>query len=220
MKKLLSILFFVSIVIGSCKKEPPPELPLGWDYVHQDLVAYTQFKTGTYWIYRDSLSGLEDSVYCYVDTSFMYHQTGCVQKDGDYMFYNCQFHSYLDGYDYYNKISEGNYSITNGQLATVRVKYKPGDYAGETFIMSNCFRQGNQATWYLGAGTVYYKAFYEAYAGIVDSFPKVVKFYDTENRTEFSSPTNFYISKNFGIIRKEILDSNKVWDLVRYHILQ
>ena len=35
-----------------------------------------------------------------------------------------------------------------------------------------------------------------------------------------SQKTNYFIAKNIGIIRKEYLDSAKVWNLVRYNIVQ
>lgn len=220
MKKYIYISLLIVLTFTACKKDPDTKEPSVPPYTHQDLTAYSYFKTGTYWIYKDSTSGVEDSVYVYYDTSFLYHQTGTVQADGDYMFYNTQSHSYYDSYNYNYKISMGYYSITNGQVGTVRIKTKPGAYNGETFLMSSCFENNNVITWYLGSGSTYYKGFYNSTSILGVYYYNVAKFYDSNNASEYNSPTNFYIAKNIGIIRKEKIGSNIVWNLIRYHIIQ
>jgi hypothetical protein len=35
---------------------------------------------------------------------------------------------------------------------------------------------------------------------------------------ENNQPTNHYFSEQAGLVRKELLDSNQVWNLVDYHI--
>ena len=221
MKKMIFLSVLMVIFFTTCKKDPDTTEPEpGSDYVHQDLTAYSHFKTGTYWIYKDSTSGVEDSVYVYYDTSFVYHQTGATQADGDYMFYNCQAHSFYDTYDYYYKISMGYYIISTKEVGVQRIRTKPGDYVGETYLMSNRFVTDDVITLYSGTGSTYYKGFYDSINVLGNYYQSVAKFYDTNNASEYNSPTNFYIAKNIGIIKKEKLDSNKVWNLIRYNIVQ
>lgn len=221
MKKYLFLSVLIVTFFTNCKKDPDvtPQ-PSGPTYTSQDLTAYSYFKTGTYWIYKDSTSGAEDSVYVSYDTSYLYHQSGTVQAEGDYMFYNCIAHSYFDTYDYHYKISMGYYDLVTKEVGTVRIRTKPTDYVGETYLMSNRFVQDDMITWYLGTGTTYYKGLYDSLNVLGTYYYKVAKFYDSQNLSEYESPTNFYIAKNIGIVRKEKLDSSKIWNLIRYNIVQ
>ena len=212
---LIAILFF-----STCKKDPKILSSTAPGYVYEDIAAYSYFKTGTYWIYKDSTSGVEDSVYVYSDTSYLYHRTGTVQEDGDYMYYECHANSAYDTYNYYYKIDMGFYILSTGEVGTVRVRTKPGDYVGQTYLMSNRFIADDVITWWLGDGATYYKAYYDSINLSGITYHAAAKFYDTSNSAEYSSPTFFYIAKNVGIIRKEKLDSNKVWNLIRYNIIQ
>ena len=221
MKKVIFLSVLIVIFFTTCKKDPDTSEPKpGSDYVHQDLTAYSFFKTGTYWIYKDSTSGVEDSVYVYADTSYLYFRTGTVQQDGNYMYYDCRAHSYYDSYNYYYQIDMGYYSLSTKEVGTVRIRTKPGDYVGETFLMSNRFVTNDMITWYLGTGSTYYKEFYANINILGTNYYNVAKFYDSQNLSEYESPTNFYIAKNIGIIKKEKADSNKVWNLLRYNIIQ
>lgn len=221
MKKASLLSLIILIFFTACKKDPPVENPsTGSGYTPQDLTAYSYFKTGTYWIYKDSTSGVEDSVYVYADTSYQYFRTGTVQQDGNYMYYNYHAHSYYDTYDYYYHIDMGNYILSTKEVGTVRIRTKPTDYVGETYLMSNRFLPDDAIGWYLGTGMTYYKGDYDSINISGTYYYNVAKFYDTQNLTEYESPTHFYIAKNIGIIRKEKLDSNKVWNLIRYNIVQ
>ncbi|MBI1837811.1 MAG: hypothetical protein HYR91_11170, partial [Flavobacteriia bacterium] len=50
------------------------------------------------------------------------------------------------------------------------------------------------------------------------TFQKTLKISENCTMIENNQPTNHYYSKGVGIIRKEFLDSNQVWNLVNYHI--
>lgn len=215
MKNLVYLSFYTSLLFtAACKREQDtkPTVPLA------DLTAYSYFKKGTYWIYKDSTSGVEDSVYVYSDTSFKYHQTNTVQKDGDYMYYDCRTHSYLTNFNCYYRISMGDYSISTRENSVDRTRTNP--YVGDTYLMSDRFVDGDQIGLYTSPGTVYFKNKFSNYMVLGNSFQNTVKFYDSTNPSEFNSPTNFYIAKNIGIVRFEILDSNKVWNVIRYSIKQ
>lgn len=220
MKKIFFLTALTSLFFSACKRDPDPIQPSEPPYTPQDLAAYSHFKTGTYWIYKDSTSGVEDSVYVYTDTSYSYYQNNGIQAEGNYMFYNCIALSYFDTYHYHYSISMGNYILSTKEVGTVRVRTKPTDNVGQTYLMSNRFVSDDAIGWYLGAGMTYYKGFYDSINILGTSYYDVAKFYDDKNSSEYESPTNFYIAKNIGIIKKQKLDSNKVWNLIRYNIVQ
>lgn len=51
------------------------------------------------------------------------------------------------------------------------------------------------------------------------TFGETVKVFDPHARQENDNPTNYYYSKGVGLVRKELLDSNEVWNLVNYYII-
>lgn len=218
MNNLVSFSFFISLLFTACHKDPPvepkPAVPL------QDIKAYSYFKTGTYWIYKDSATSAEDSVYVYADTAYSYYNSGNpIVAAGNYMYYDCRAHSYYDTYNYYYQIDMGYYG-SEGSVGVKRIRTKPGDYVGETFLMSNRFEKGESVTLYTGTGTSYFKIFYDSLSVMGKYYKKVVKFNDTRNASEYESSTNFYIAKNIGIVRKEKLDTITTWNLIRYRIIQ
>ena len=122
MKNILFILILI-FVFGACKRDTNTEPKPGTPVVYQDLTAYSYFKKGTYWIYKDSATSVLDSVYVPYDTSYSYYQNNGIQKTGNYMFYDCPAYSYLDNHYTYYRISMGNYSISDGSAVVERNGY-------------------------------------------------------------------------------------------------
>ncbi|MBL7883182.1 MAG: hypothetical protein JNL69_03890 [Bacteroidia bacterium] len=218
MKKIVLYLF-ASVLFSACDydykpifEEPPAPL--------EDLAAYSYFKKGTYWIYKDSVSGAEDSVYVNFDTAYSYYQNNGLQAAGNYMFYFFAAHSFYDTYNYEYKISMGYYSITTNGVGVERHRYKPGHYVGDTYLMHNRFVNGAFAGLYTGIGATYFIKYYDSINILGHYYPKTAKFFDTKNESEYESPTSFYISKHIGIVRKERVDTLQTWNLIRYHIIQ
>jgi hypothetical protein len=234
MKKTILILMSALSVFAGCQYEyepyfaaPEPAIQL------QDLTAYSYFKTGTYWIYKDSASGIEDSVYVFYDTVYSYYHSGnSIVSAGNYNYYECHAHSYTDTYNYYYKIDMGYYG-SNGVMGTWRIKTKPGDYVGQTFLMNNYFKNGSKSYPYTSPGIVSYINYFDSINVNGNAFLNVVHFNDTKNASEnLSTPfgsinpsTDFYIAKNIGIVKKHVYDTifntiNKTDNLIRYHIVQ
>jgi hypothetical protein len=225
MKTNIKTLLFISAAICmittcKCKKDPDPTPDPGPSVPLQDLTAYSHFKTGTYWIYKDSATLVEDSVYVYFDTAYSYYNSGTpIIAAGNYMFYECRAHSYFDSYDYYYQIDMGYYGSKHS-IGTWRKRIKPGHYVGKTFLMSNRFVDGEFINAYTTPGETYFKFFFDSLNIEGKYYRSTVKFYDSGNSSEYDSQTNFYISKNIGIARKERLDTFKIWNLIRYQVTQ
>ncbi|MCK6648418.1 MAG: hypothetical protein L6Q66_02075 [Bacteroidia bacterium] len=223
MKKVqiyIGVLFLSTIILISCEKfdyekyyEQPPD-PL------EDLPSYSYFKTGTYWIYKDSVTNALDSIYVFADTNYLYHQTNTTQEEGDYMFYGFRAYSSYDSCIYYYSISMGNYILSTREVGALLRKYKQTDYIGATYLMTNRFIEGDQIGYYAAQGITYYKQSYDSLLIGTNVFRDVVKFHHTKDETMELSPSNVYFSKHVGLIRKEKLNTNQVWELVRYQIIQ
>lgn len=233
MKRSILIIALFVLTLFSCDYDyvpyfeaPKPQIEL------QDLPAYAHFKMGTYWIYKDSASGVEDSVYVFYDTVYSYYTSGnTFVSPGYYDYFECHAHSYTDNYNYYYKIDMGYYGL-NGLLGVYRVKTKPGDYVGQSVLMSNRFDPSVPFYAYGSPGVIFFKHYYDT-INLGNDFFKVVHFNDSENASEnISTPfgsinpaTDFYISKNIGTVKRRIYDTvfntiNKTDNLIRYHIVQ
>jgi hypothetical protein len=244
MKKTILILISVLIVFVGCQYEyepyfsaPEPAIQL------EDLNAYSFFKTGTYWIYKDSASGVEDSVYVFYDTTFQYHLgPGNWQKEGDYTQYEFHSHNFTDAYNYDYVIDMGYYGSTdnnpdtpNKLVGVQRKKIKPGDYVGTSYMMSNIFNIQFPIGYYASPGTTYFKFKYDSINISGINFSNVAHFQDTENASEshfysgyglLNPRTDYYMAKNIGLVKIRITDHtqfnliNKMQYLIRYHIVQ
>ncbi|MBL7889220.1 MAG: hypothetical protein JNL24_06685 [Bacteroidia bacterium] len=237
MKRSILIITIFIITLFSCDYDyvpyfeaPKPQIEL------QDLPAYAYFKTGTYWIYKDSASGVEDSVYVFYDTVFQYHLgTGNAQAEGDYMQYEWHSHNFTDEYNYDYKIDYGFYGLASKLVGVERWKFKPGDYVGNSYMMSNIFDSNYPFGYYGSPGTIYFKEEYDSLNIGGNIIRNVVHFQDTENASEniffpgygsLNPRTDYYIAKNIGVVKIRITDHtqfnliNKMQYLARYHIIQ
>ncbi|MBK7183414.1 MAG: hypothetical protein IPH89_10985 [Bacteroidetes bacterium] len=105
MKKTILILISVLSVFVSCQYEYEPYFAVPEQAIQlEDLTAYSYFKTGTYWIYKDSASGVEDSVYVFYDTTFQYHLGPGNIQAGTIIIMNAIAHITQTPINYYYKI--------------------------------------------------------------------------------------------------------------------
>jgi len=73
--KITAFILLVCIIAASaCKKEGPAHI-----YINADLKTHFNYKPGSYWIYRDSLTGQEDSFFVLTNE----FQTQSMTKDQD-----------------------------------------------------------------------------------------------------------------------------------------
>ncbi len=213
---------FVLLSVASCKKEPE-KIPYCEEYPNEcvdvrEVKDYFYFKIGSYWVYEEETSGERDSVYV-IETS---NDTGSV------LFSTTKYSTY-DGYDYRYWTTGVAPSVKNNLAKksdkTVRVvssKFKSGDFVAE----AGCFLfYPKKGLWsYTNGGT-----------GIVENVLMVDTIYDKlkinevffdgvvcikEDHTaiEESQSTVHYYSPKVGLVKKELLTDNEVWNLVKYHI--
>jgi len=229
---LLSVFFF----LHSCTKEHAPDPTTNapapgetWPLrIPDEMKAYVEFKPGTYWVYRDSISGQLDSVYVTTYDAGFDTSTGHIYYDwGVFEWLLVEYKSSRTGYFYYtyvNTIRSGwypdNYPFRHALFIE---KHKPGDFAGDGICFGFPIEIGH--TFYTSnypfpTDEFNVKKTYSTYYQDSIGYPYTVKTECSHFEPEGHGLVNFYYSKNNGIIRKEIADSNLVWKLVKYNIVQ
>lgn len=221
----ISLLVFLILgvsLIPSCVKDKTPctTCPTGNTNCEdiQNVKKFFAFKLGSWWVYEEETSGARDSVYV---TSYQNNPTN---YDFDVRVYS----TYQDYYYHYwpefaggvNSCSESG-DICQRCITVMRSKYKTGDFVDEAKCFPFISKKGES-----------FSNFNTAYSNnkliindVVDSFNldlllfgRTFVIHELNTYMEGTQPTNHFFSENVGLIRKELLDSNQVWNLVNYHI--
>jgi len=221
---LLSLLFALCMSV-SCKDKSPIEPAK--DYCLENPGScetvmegkkYFAFGMGSWWVYEEENSGDRDSVYV----------TEAYNNPDNYDFDIRMYSTYQDyNYHIYPQYINTSWCSLNGESAKKcmfihRSKGKIGDHVGEDCCFFINFKKGysrnNSGNIYFVNNKIIVEDIFQTFELGFLNFQKTVKIHELSTRIEGIQPTNHYYSKNVGLIRKELLDSNKVWNLVDYHI--
>jgi hypothetical protein len=224
--KKLAYLLFISICLTGCqkckKKQPEPDAGFN-SPVNTDLYAYAYFKPGTYWVYQDSITNILDSVYVTYANNGTYTNGDAEVAQGYYRgtfnWFKCEMISSYDHYKYQNWMDQ-SYEVNGSIPVANREKYiMPGSGSnfGKTVHVA-ITSIGQQISAY--PDYVYYKKFYNNITINDSLFYNVQKWLNMHSIIDYEQNTYYYIAKNIGIIRREQLDSNRTWNLIRYNIIQ
>ncbi len=220
----LSILLILGVsLVPSCNKDKTPctTCPtVGTDCEDiQNVKNFFAFKVGSWWVYEEETSGIRDSVYV-------------TEYQNDPSNYNFDVRVYSTYQDYYYHYWSEYYSNSNdcpesGLLCKrcmliKRSKYKPGDFVAEgrcfMFIPKIGDSQGSFNTAFTN-NRIYVSMIQDSFNLPIETIHgRTVTIYEDNTYMEGIQPTNHYFSENVGLIRKELLDSNQVWNLVDYYI--
>lgn len=226
MKNLIYLLFLCACLTSctQCKKKQPEPIDYAFSTpVNTDLYAYAYFKPGTYWVYQDSISGILDSVYITYANSGTYTNGDAEVAQGLYRgtfsWFSCDAISSYDHYKYQNWMDQ-SYEVNGSSPAVYREKYiMPGSGSNFGKTVHIAIKSvGNQVSAY--PDYVYYKFFYNDIVIHDSLFTNVQKWLNMHSIIDYEQNTFYYIAKNIGIVRREQLDSNRVWNLIRYNIVQ
>lgn len=219
MKLILILLLPLAM---ACKKDPPlsycEEFPDDCVDV-REVKDYFYFNYGSWWVYEEENSGMRDSVYVtetYSDESSVIFETW--------------MHSTYDGYDYTFWTTGVNGSVVTDNIAKKaerstrvnRAKTKPGDYVAE----ATCFLfYPVSGLWTYSYGLQFgydnilrIEDVHSSFVVLGTTYGNVVNISEEHTAIEEAQPTNHYYSPNIGLVKKELIDSNQVWNLVDYHI--
>lgn len=225
MKKLAYLLFIV-VCLTACtkckKKDPAPDQ--GFSAAPQpDLYAYAYFKVGTYWVYQDSITGILDSLYVTYANKGTYTNGDAEVANGFYRgtfsWFKCDAISSYDHYKYENWMDQ-SYEVNNNIPRVFREKYEmPGSKANSGLtIHLAVVPLGTEL--YIYPDKVIFERFYSVFPVLNQTFSATEKWINKSSIIDNEQNTNYYIAKNIGIVRREQLDSNRTWNLIRYHIIQ
>jgi predicted small secreted protein len=178
------------------------------------------FKEGSWWVYEEETTHERDSQYVYE-----YHNTSGYDFD-------MRVHSTLEDYNYHywpsyalgaiETCSESE-PVSGKCLYINRSKGKVGDFIGEgnylvfNYLKGDYFRSFNEN--FLNNSVYINEDNLQLIYGNF-TWNEVIKTHEQCELQENNQATNHYYKKNIGLIRKELLDSNQVWNLVNYHIEQ
>ncbi|MBS1636220.1 MAG: hypothetical protein JST26_09910 [Bacteroidetes bacterium] len=219
-------MLFLMLVLTACQKcKKDPEAKPNYHFeIPQELWDYGCFKPGTYWVYEDSISHIIDSVWVFKANggNKTISESNDYPYTGTFGWYSCWSESSYDHYQYENWVDQTwnvNYS-DKSITALNREKYSTANSSyntGQTILMANANLNKKLGTYPDYTEYVY---LYNIYSENGLNFSSVEKWYNSKSIIDDKQNTNYYIARNIGIIRREQADSNHVWKLVRYHIVQ
>lgn len=225
MKRLVYILFisFCLTACQKCKKKQPEPDPEFSSPVNTNLYDYAYFKLGTYWVYEDSISGILDSVYVTYANNGTYTNGDAEVAQGyprgTFNWFKCDMISSYDHYKYENWMDQSYEVISHTPVVKrVRIQMPNSASGGGTTINTAIVAIGT--TLYVQLDYVTYLNFYSSFSVKSHSFSSTQKWFNSNSNCDDDQNANYYIGKNIGIIRREQLDSNRTWNLIRYNIIQ
>jgi len=214
---LLFPIFIFGLLACSKDKVPGESTPCSTCQKVTEAKDYFAFKVGSWWVYEEETTLERDSMYV----------TSSSISSG----YNFDTYTYseLQGYYYHfwpiylTQLSGCSTSlpISKKCLFVNRSKFKPGDFIGENYCFFVNYVIGAFETEYntcLPENKVIISGINDQYNLGLFNFEKTIKIHELCTFIENCQPTNHYFSKGVGLIRKELLDSNQIWNLVNYHI--
>ena len=225
MKNLIGFLLAMCVAV-SCKQDKVPfceENPSECVDI-RSVKDFMFFKVGTWWVYEEETTLVRDSVFV-------------VEASEDTGTYNFQFktENSLSDYnivywpEYYG--SGNNDCVENGLIHTNclsvrRSKQKPGDFVAENDCFFYTLDEGDFDYTSVGDAPDYisYKLIVE---DVITNFQLsgnnlgfTYRMFEEKTTIENNQPTTHYYSKNIGLVRKELLTSGQVWNLVDFYIVQ
>ena len=223
MRVHLFIPFILALFTFACKdKEPSPGTSScvtnpGSCQSISAAKDFFLFKIGSWWVYEEETSHVRDSMYVYE----YYNST-------DYDF-NIRIISALDGYKYhywpiYITNSQGCSlagAVSKKCLLIKRSKGKPMDFIGEGYYFFVQYNVGDSLYSFnnhYANNCIRADEILPTYSLGNYTFGQTVKIYEPHTQQEHDNTTYHFYSRGIGLVRKELLDSNEVWNLVNYHI--
>lgn len=214
------ILAAVFTTSSSCKRNKYCKKKAGTCRSVLEAKDFFLFKEGSWWVYEEETTHERDSQYVYES-----HNTS------DYDF-DTRIHSTLENFDYHfwpvyaeDAKRECNESepVSSKCIHIYRNKGKIGNYIGQGICF---FINYNLNDWTYGDNYLYptekliFISINYNLQFSFEHFENVIIVSEEKTLIEKNQPTKHFYVKNIGLIRKELLDSNQVWNLVSYHIEQ
>lgn len=212
---------FSLVTFFSCKEKEPTDPNTNCTTCHSVLEAkeYFAFKQGSYWVYEEEITHERDSMYVtqsWIGADYdFYVKIKSLKFDFVYTYWPNYFPNAGDC-SKTNSVSDKclyvhrNKSKPLNNLGDTRsffVNYKIGDNYGTNEWGSNCTEN-----------MLIFENIFNSYQISGYNFERTIKISESCSYHYDNQKVNLYYSKGVGIVRKELIDSNEVWNLVKYKI--
>ena len=218
----LYILFALLLVVSSCRKDD--KIPFCEQFPNDcsqiiGVKDYFDFKEESWWVYEQESSLERESIYVTLNSSHYSSYRFRTETFSTHQQYHLNYWSSTGIID--SGLIEKEGSGVNVKIS----KTNPGDFVSE----SSCFiyypekgksgyTDGGQPH---GYGNVLMVDKLEVnFTMDTMFFENVVVMTEEHTASEHSQPTIKHYAENVGLIKKELLDSNQVWNLVDYNIVK
>lgn len=206
---LLPVIFFIPI--SGCTD---PEISR--EYLSEEFKSWGNFKEGTYWIYKELNSGVEDSCYVYSYDSLM------------------QLESYPDEGEYFIEVIESRFISSSLQdsfkiwmntgglfvnLENISSKSVGSEVVLKCVLVVPPPVQGQSYNTGPIDQVVTFDSIFETYSVGNSTFHDVVRANDNMNMAFNRRQSSFYTARNIGIVKKVFPEVNQTWELVRFSIV-
>ncbi|MBI1835959.1 MAG: hypothetical protein HYR91_01710 [Flavobacteriia bacterium] len=207
----------------ACKKDKTPEKT--FCELNPDQCApiseakdFFLFKIGSWWVYEEETSKVRDSMYVTECTNTPTYDFDARYKSA---LTGYEYHYYPIGYAGGVSTCSSTQPVESRCIYIMRSKMKPFDLWEDICFMVN-YKVGYYGFAYNNTDylndSVKVRYVYGTYHNNFYNFNKTIVIHENNTVIEGKQPTNHYFSKGVGLIRKELIDSNQVWNLVNYHI--
>ena len=203
-------LFLTCIYFQNCREPDEIFFP-----VSQELKDWGLFKPGTYWIYKEDVLNIYDTIEIYKLTNEKI-QLDKKNQPNDYW-------EIINSYAASSRLIDSCYFSLVSFARVVDMIHENsdlGEYLRKCYLVKPPPVQGD---WVRNGSSDQINRFdtiYSTYKLGNFEFTNVVRANDNFNYFYLGTPTLIYSAKNIGIIRKEFPEYGQVWNLVDYHIVQ
>ncbi|MFT4662626.1 MAG: hypothetical protein ACI8XB_002917 [Patiriisocius sp.] len=219
--RILALAMILLFIVPACTKDKTPcvtDCPESNCEDIQGVKDYFAFKVGSWWVYEEETSGERDSVYV----------TEYANDPTSYNFDMRVYSTYQDFYyHFYPTFSYGSSQCSESGITcsscvqVKRSKYQIGNVIGNAHCFFFINKIGESMYTYSSAinnNKITIELKYDDFQLGQLTFNKTIKIGELNTHVEGQQPTNHFYSEGIGLIKKELLDSNQVWNLVDYHI--
>lgn len=224
MKKIFSWVIII-LFLAACK-QPAKNVPTYNLLVPQDAFDFAYFKLGSYWIYQDSVSHLIDSTYVTLAEQGINTYNGDAAQTmgygGKFGYFYLNIYSSYERVTYVKEVERAHSPINQSTTTIVYHLTRPNQLMKECIYLNIPYSLNTivQAPTYVFNDSNVVVRDNASFMFNSTMLLNVLEIHQAHNPLCNNLRTKTFIKKGYGILRKEIPDSNRVWNLIRCNIVQ
>jgi hypothetical protein len=216
------LLVALCVVCSRCKHELPVDLgkvECGEAGEIDEMMEWVYFKTGTYWIYKEQNTGA-------LDTMTVFYDYNGVSEVGNRQFLY-KIISSRDGFTYSYWFNDGWSGdcpyLPNCYCRAVDCeRFRSGFDSDNDHVFIFPLKLGNKVGQYVSmtSGASEITEYHEIDTINELVFTDIYVFHQDLSPQHQNAPSIYSLSKNVGIIKKEVPNVSEIWELIEYEIIQ